>query len=205
MPRGGKRPGAGRKKGYRAPATFLAGQAKEKLVKKVVKKWDELLDTQIRLALGEYYVEEGTDKKGKKVIYKAEPNVRSLQSLTEFVIGKAAQSIDLDAEIETPGIQTGLEKISEAVQNILNTKTTITQQKVEATRELPAKKEEPQKKVEKITVQQQTVVTKPVTPVVTPIMNATPIPQKVLSPQPKPQPVINGVAKINPLEILSKK
>ena len=105
MARGGKRSGAGRKLGYRSQKTYLAGEAKNQLIHRVLKEWDELIETKLRIALGDYYIEK-TDTNNRKIIYRAKPDTKSINDLIEFVIGKPQQPIDntINATITSPAI-----------------------------------------------------------------------------------------------------
>ena len=90
---GGRRPGAGRPK---LKGTVLQQQAKNRLVNKVLRHWDPLVQTWVDLALGDYYIEE-TDK-GVRRVYKAKPDSKSLKDLAEFVAGKPTQPIEMESE-----------------------------------------------------------------------------------------------------------
>lgn len=52
MPRGGKRPGAGKPKGYKHRKTIEKDTAREHFVQRVITEWDPLIDAQLDLAKG---------------------------------------------------------------------------------------------------------------------------------------------------------
>jgi hypothetical protein len=69
MPRGGKRPGSGRKKGYKAPHTLEAHKAKEEFVAQVKKNLRPLINSQMSLALGtQYLMKMDSDTKNIKIV-----------------------------------------------------------------------------------------------------------------------------------------
>ena len=94
------KPGPGIPKGYKYPSTVLREKARERLAQKLSSKWDALIDTATRLALGEYHKSHGVDSGGKPVlIYRADPDTAMLKSLIEFMQGKAAQPLEHSGEI----------------------------------------------------------------------------------------------------------
>lgn len=120
---GGKRPNSGRKIGQVALRRQIELKARDRLVARVYKNWDKLLDVKFRAAIGDYYIEEITNAKGAKerrVVYKGLPDQKAATELLEFTIGKARQGIDatIDGEVDVPGI----DKLAEGIKSILEGK-----------------------------------------------------------------------------------
>lgn len=85
-PKGGKRPGAGRKK---ASHTIAAEKAREVMIERIAKELQPLLDAQIDLAKGISII----GKNGK--VYEKEPDGNMLKYLLDQLAGKAKESIDI--------------------------------------------------------------------------------------------------------------
>ena len=81
MSRGGYRPGAGKKKGYKASHTLQAEQVRKFLIKKVLKEKEPIIDVLIELA-----------KKG---------NIQAIKEILERVLGKVKEQLELGGG-ETP-------------------------------------------------------------------------------------------------------
>jgi len=143
MAKGGKRPGAGRKRGSFGKGTMEKKIVFEEIKSRVLKSAQALLDSQMNLALGVqmlYMIK--TDKKGNRsrpvlvtdrftieeylagelnnsgdeeyfFITTERPDNRALDSLFDRVIGKATQPIDLDPKDEG-GFKLTITKFSNA-------------------------------------------------------------------------------------------
>ena len=66
----GKHPG-GRPVGTKAPRTVLAEKMKERMKRKIYRHWNEIIDTALELARGDYYlqkieVDNGKDKERQR-------------------------------------------------------------------------------------------------------------------------------------------
>lgn len=85
MPRGGKRPGAGRKKGYKEKHTLAKEEAREHLRQKVIAELGPMLDAQINNAKGIKYLVV-RDKKGGKFIRVTEAMAKAKAGDTEETI-----------------------------------------------------------------------------------------------------------------------
>lgn len=99
--KGGKRQGAGRKKGYRSPRGYLVGEARQYLINQILEHWEPLINTKIRYALGEYYTEEY--KEGKRFVYKALPDSKSINDLLIFVTG--SPTLRVNATVDSPQLK----------------------------------------------------------------------------------------------------
>lgn len=109
---GGKRFGAGRKKGHLSIEQEALNEARDNLVRRILNDWVPISETMLRSALGEYYVEKYKD--GKRYIYKKQPDWRCLLDLVEIVIGKP--KLNIDSAINLPAIDdlsTNIKKILE--------------------------------------------------------------------------------------------
>lgn len=94
MALGGKRKGAGRKTGYRAPHTIETTKMREYFVKRVAEEFEPLMNTQLELAKGIH--EAVLDKDGKVVnAYKKMPDPTTLKYLMDQSIGRAKETIDV--------------------------------------------------------------------------------------------------------------
>lgn len=88
--RGGRRAGAGRKKGL---ASIKAEEARKYLVDRVAGELEEILAGQIALAKGLFYEE--VDGDGVKRIYRKLPDPRSAAYLINQAFGRPKENIDL--------------------------------------------------------------------------------------------------------------
>lgn len=93
--RGGRRKGAGRKKGGKNKSTILKDDVKAHAVEMIKYHVEDLIMAKLDLALGEYYYEQ-TDVVGKVKVYKAKPNGSDINDLLHYAIGKPTQPVDLD-------------------------------------------------------------------------------------------------------------
>lgn len=119
MPRGGWR-GGGRPKGFKFPRTMRIEEAKAKAVEQILQHLSPLLQTQLEMALGDYYYEKVDDVTGKRKIFKARPQMSAITALLEFTFGKAKQPIEgkIDGTFETPGMNL----IADKLQQLLDSK-----------------------------------------------------------------------------------
>lgn len=88
--KGGKRAGAGRKKGYKA---ITAEKAREYLVKRVAEELDPILTAQIESAKGLYY--EKLTKEGEIKVYQDKPDINAGKYLTDQTIGRAKETVEM--------------------------------------------------------------------------------------------------------------
>lgn len=84
--RGGKRTGAGRKRGV---ANIKAEEARKYLVQRIADELEDILTSQIELAKGIYY-ETGTGEEVKRV-YQKHPNTRVAEYLLNQLIGRPTE------------------------------------------------------------------------------------------------------------------
>ena len=77
MANGGKREGAGKPKGYKAPHTIATQEARKYVVERIVAELEPIMDKHIELA-----------KSG---------DATSLKYLTDQLIGKAKETIDVES------------------------------------------------------------------------------------------------------------
>lgn len=120
---GGPRPGSGRPKGTRNPATIEKEAAREAVRQRVLQQLERLVDTQISNACGIHYlvVREKTTGKflrvGRKAaeelnpdeeiieVWEKDPSVPAFTDLMNRAIDKPkAQDIDVNVSVETAGI-----------------------------------------------------------------------------------------------------
>lgn len=124
MPRGGKRPGAGRKKGYKEPQTLERAAAREALRQMVFAHQRPMIEAHIANAIGIKHLmlrdpktgkfervkdEEGIDRalksEGEAIwIYTKDPSPHSFQYLLDQAMDKPTQHVDVDGEFKG-GIQ----------------------------------------------------------------------------------------------------
>lgn len=91
--RGGRRKGAGRKKGSVSEETRIRQALKSKLLERVEKEFGGLMDTMINLAKGIQV--EGVDSEGEVKLYIKAPNAEILKYLTDQTLGKAKETLDV--------------------------------------------------------------------------------------------------------------
>lgn len=109
---GGKRPGAGRKKGSKSKKTIEQQLALGIMRERVLKKWDALIEAKMEMALGVFTIKYIPGKDGKKQrakVYQKLPDSGSLEYLFSMVVGKPKENVDLKIK----GIQELTDKISE--------------------------------------------------------------------------------------------
>ncbi len=91
--RGGKRIGAGRKKGL---ATIKAEEARNYAVKRISEELEPILTAQIEMAKGVHY--EIEDESGVKVIYRELPNAQVAAYLLNQLIGRPKETMDMNVK-----------------------------------------------------------------------------------------------------------
>ena len=89
--RGGKRLGAGRKRGL---ASIKAEEARKYTVSRIAEELEPIIAGQIELAKGTFYESEDTD--GNKTIYRQLPNAGVAQYLISQSIGKPKETVDMN-------------------------------------------------------------------------------------------------------------
>ena len=89
--RGGKRQGAGRKRGI---ASIKAEEARKYLTMRVTEELEPILTGQIELAKGAYH--EVIDVEGKKIIYRKLPDSGAATYLLNQTIGRAKETVDMN-------------------------------------------------------------------------------------------------------------
>lgn len=93
---GGKRKGAGRKKGM---ASVTAEAARAYMVKEIAKRMPALMKSHFALALGHY--EERVVAGKRAIVYTVPPEQKAVQYLTDQAAGKAKESIEHSGSIKT--------------------------------------------------------------------------------------------------------
>lgn len=121
MPRGGARPGAGRKKGYKEPKTLEKEAARAALRAQVFAELAPMIYAQIEAAKGIKYlmarekkggkfvpvtegmakaIAEGTDTKHELMeVWEKPPSTHAFADLMDRSLDKAAQPVSLDANV----------------------------------------------------------------------------------------------------------
>jgi hypothetical protein len=115
MAKGGKRPGAGRKVGSVGLKTIQEAEARQILVKKILKKWNPIVNTLLDVGLGKINTIQLTTK-GKEVVYRKGPDPKILLELLAYAAGRPKQ--DFSADINLPQ----LEVLTGSVRKILEKK-----------------------------------------------------------------------------------
>lgn len=80
---GGRRPGAGRKKGQKNKTTILKDQARTVLENKILEKWDAIIETLFLVGIGGWKFENS-----RGVVYTKQPDPDTLFKLLEYGAGK---------------------------------------------------------------------------------------------------------------------
>lgn len=110
--KGGKRPGAGRKKGSKLAKTLEKEQALDFMRKEILKKFTPLLDAKLDLALGHYEMKK--DEEGEVRVYKKAPNGSAIEYLFAMVVGKPKEEVENKID--------GLDKLTDAIGQLLKPK-----------------------------------------------------------------------------------
>jgi hypothetical protein len=90
-PRGGKRLGAGRKKGM---ASIKAEEARKYMISRITEELEPILTGQIELAKGLYH--ETTDDEGKRRVYHQPPDSRVAAYLLNQLVGRPKETLDMN-------------------------------------------------------------------------------------------------------------
>ena len=93
--RGGKRLGAGRKRGFKA---IQAEKAREFVVKTVAKNLKPLMDAKLDLALG-HYKEKLLPDGQTAIVYKESPDGNAIRYLLDQTIGKPRETIEYQGDL----------------------------------------------------------------------------------------------------------
>lgn len=88
--RGGKRPGAGRKKEQR---TIESEKARETVIRMVTEQLTPIMEAQIESAKGLWYEE--TFPGGVRKVFKQKPDIAAGKNLLDQTIGKAKETVEL--------------------------------------------------------------------------------------------------------------
>ena len=91
--RGGKRIGAGRKKGL---ASIKSEEARNYAVKRITEELGPILTGQIELAKGVFF--ESEDENGIRIVYQKPPNAQVASYLISQVIGRPKETTELKIE-----------------------------------------------------------------------------------------------------------
>lgn len=119
MPNGGKRPGAGRKKGFKFPATLDKEMAREALREMVTAQLRPLVEAQVSNALGIKYLVSRDKKTGKFIhlteeqvaqkiasgedvleMWEKPPNVEAFRDLLDRTLDKPKQHVDVEGNLK---------------------------------------------------------------------------------------------------------
>ena len=118
---GGFRPGSGRKKAkydsnspraHRIRRKVAEDQARKVLVGEILKEWQPLIRTRIRLALGQTKVIEIDGK--RELVYTVPPNDRAIENVVSYIVSKPKQV----SPVDTPQ----LDRIGKAMELIISGK-----------------------------------------------------------------------------------
>lgn len=108
MSAGGKRKGAGRKKGSKGTHTLEAAKLREMYLNKVSERFAPIVQAQIDLAEGVLLAEPGTivtDPISGKVysarVYREKPDSKSLTYILDQSVGKPKETIEHQGEIKS--------------------------------------------------------------------------------------------------------
>lgn len=94
MALGGARPGAGRKRGFKA---IEAEKARAFVVQKVVEQLGPIMTAQIEAAKGLYYEEKVGDE--KVLVFKQKPDINAGKNLLDQTIGRAKETVEVQGEV----------------------------------------------------------------------------------------------------------
>ena len=125
MPRGGKRPGAGRPKGSKEPQTLLRDMEREAMRQMVMAETAPMVAAQIANAKGIKYLVKRDAKTGKFVtldeaqtakmiasgdielieVWEKIPNVQAFDSLMDRTYDKPTQHVDMKADVNVSTVE----------------------------------------------------------------------------------------------------
>lgn len=128
VPKGGKRPGAGRPKGSKSKATIGKEQAREYLRQRVIEEMGPMLDAQIKHARGIRYMMVRNKKGGKWTrlteematrgydaqtevveVFEKDPSIQAFTDLMNRALDKPVES--LEANVRMPGVDGLVERL----------------------------------------------------------------------------------------------
>ncbi len=124
--RGGKRLGAGRKRGSKSKKTIEQEKALEFLREEIRKHFPELIQNEIELARGiwveqlvEIPTKKGKPKKFRARVYRKEPDIKAIENVLDRVVGKPKTSFELESGIPaTVNINIISEEVTKAKKRI---------------------------------------------------------------------------------------
>lgn len=91
---GGKRKGAGRKKGHKASHTIQTEKAREYVIQRITEELEPIMTAQIEAAKGLYFI----GKEGQ-VVYQEKPDITAGKNLLDQTIGKAKETVELKEDV----------------------------------------------------------------------------------------------------------
>src|SRR3990167_303374 len=94
MALGGKRPGAGRKKGSKAGHTITSEKARAYVIARIAEELEPIMTAQIEAAKG-IYIEELNEKAERIRVYKKAPSLSAGEYLLDQGAGKATETVDV--------------------------------------------------------------------------------------------------------------
>lgn len=100
---GGRREGAGKKKGTIWESTRLKLEMRRRLVKRAHKEIDKIFDAQFALAMGVWREKEILDDEGNVVgtrVYQRPPSGEAIGYILDQVIDKAVVRVDVEGELD---------------------------------------------------------------------------------------------------------
>ena len=106
MAKGGKREGAGRPQGSKAPHTIETEAAKKRLIERIKDDLDKIYDAWLASAIG-YYAEVKTPD-GKVRVYKKQPNPIAADALMNRAFGRPKEQIEHSGDIKITELEVDL-------------------------------------------------------------------------------------------------
>ena len=102
MAKGGKREGAGRKRGGKNPNTIAQDKADAYYRQAVRKEFSSLLKSQLELSKGVYVTKSVTigDTVVDVKVYKEKPDRGTIEYLINRVLGKPSEQVKLEVEVD---------------------------------------------------------------------------------------------------------
>ncbi len=96
---GGKRSGAGKKRGTKAAHTIQAETTREYFVTRVTEELEPIATAQIEAAKG-IYVEEIDQETGDRIrVYRRAPDIKAGEYLLNQVVGKAKETVEVHSPV----------------------------------------------------------------------------------------------------------
>lgn len=115
MPRGGKRPGAGKPLGSKDKTTIRKEAFRAHYEAKMKERWDEICNATIDLCLG-HLIADQTDESGNRMYMKS-PSAEMNRYVGDQMMGKALQNIDMTSKGERVGGILSFEELRERLEN----------------------------------------------------------------------------------------